>query len=144
MTTMKKIRTYSELKELKTFDERYEYLRLNGKVGAETFGIDRYLNQRFYNNNPLWDDVREKVIIRDCGCDLGVPGFDLDGQIIIVHHMNPVDVNDILEMSEYLLNPEYLICTSLGTHNGIHYGRILIPHHGTEGRSPNDTCPWKH
>lgn len=142
--TTKTIRTYSELMQLKTFDERYEYLRLNGKVGAETFGFDRWLNQKFYNDNSLWDDVREKVIIRDCGCDLGIPEFDLTGQIIIVHHMNPVDVNDILDMTEYLLNPEFLICTSRTTHNGIHYGRVSIPHQGIIGRSPNDTCPWKH
>lgn len=141
---MTNIRTYSELQKLKTFDERYEYLRLNGKVGVETFGFDRWLNQQFYRDDPLWNDVRDQVIIRDNGCDLGIPEFELNGQIIIVHHMNPISVNDILDRTEYLLNPEFLICTSRTTHNGIHYGRDRIPHQGLIGRSPNDTCPWRH
>lgn len=140
----KTIRTYTELMKLKTFDERFEYLRLNGNVGRETFGFYRYLNQRFYNNNPLWDDVREKVIIRDCGCDLAIPEFDISNQPIYIHHMNPIDVDDILDLTEYLLNPEFLICTSKATHNAIHYSHIKAPRQSFIGRTPNDTCPWKH
>lgn len=139
-----KIRTYSELKKLKTFDERFEYLRLNGMVGRETFGFDRYLNQRFYNNNSLWDDTREFVIIRDNGCDLGIPEFDISKEPIYIHHMNPITVEDILNNSEYLLDPEYLICVSRATHNAIHYGRVSTPRQSYIGRTPNDTCPWKH
>lgn len=139
---MSTIRTYSELSQLKTFRERYEYLRLNGKVGEETFGFDRYLNQIFYKSDE-WKAIRDFVIVRDNGCDLGVEGYDIHGKILI-HHMNPILVEDILKRSDFLLNPDYLITTVLSTHNAIHYGDdsllITLPIE----RTRNDTCPWRH
>ena len=114
------IRTYSELIKLPTFEERFEYLRLDGTVGESTFGFDRYLNQIFYRSQK-WKDIRDWVIIRDNGCDLGVEGFEIYGRIII-HHMNPISLQDIERESDLLLNPEYLICTVHNTHNAIHYG----------------------
>ncbi len=136
------IRTYSELSQLRTFKERYEYLRLGGTVGEDTFGFDRYLNQIFYNSEE-WKAIRREVIIRDNGCDLGLDGYEIHGKILI-HHMNPIRSKDIIQRSEILLNPEYLISTVLGTHNAIHYGDAdLLPVLPQE-RSRNDTCPWKH
>lgn len=135
------IRTYSELSKFSTFEERYRYLRLDGKVGEETFGFDRWLNQKFYKD-PEWLAVRDKVILRDNGCDLGVPGREIRSRIII-HHMNPITTYDIVHRTENLLNPEYLICTIKNTHDAIHYGDenllILAP----VERTKNDTCPWK-
>ncbi len=135
------IRTYSELCKLNTFKERYDYLRLYGRVGKETFGFDRYLNQIIYKL-PEWKSVRDKVIVRDCGCDLGMEGYEI-GEKILVHHMNPITMDDIINHSQDIFNPEYLICVSHQTHNAIHYGDesqlILDPIE----RSPNDTCPWK-
>lgn len=135
------IRTYSELCKLKTFKERYDYLRLCGQVGKETFGFDRYLNQIIYKL-PEWKSVRDKVIVRDCGCDLGMEGYEI-GEKILVHHMNPITMDDVINHSQDIFNPEYLICVSHQTHNAIHYGDesqlILDP----VERSPNDTCPWK-
>ena len=134
-------RTYSELRKLNTFKERYDYLRLYGRVGKETFGFDRYLNQIIYKL-PEWKLVRDKVIVRDCGCDLGIEGYEI-GEKILVHHMNPINMDDIINHSQDIFNPEYLICVSHQTHNAIHYGDesqlILDPIE----RSPNDTCPWK-
>ena len=139
---MNTIRTYSELSQLRTFKERYEYLRLNARIGEETFGFDRYLNQDFYKSEE-WKSVRDFVIVRDNGCDLGVEGYDIHGKIII-HHMNPILPEDILKRSDYLLNPDYLITTILSTHNAIHYGDenllITLP----VKRTKNDTCPWRH
>ena len=136
------IRTYSELIKLPTFDERFEYLKLKGKVGFETFGYDRYLNQNFYKSS-LWRSVRNRVINRDMGRDLGVEGYEIYGKIII-HHMNPITINDIEENTSYLMNPEYLICVSYDTHQAIHYGdRNLLAEKGLNERFPNDTCPWK-
>lgn len=139
---MNMIRTYSELSQLKTFRERYEYLRLNGKVGEETFGFDRHLNQIFYKSDE-WKAIRDFVIVRDNGCDLGVEGYDIRGKILI-HHMNPIVAEDILKRSDFLLNPDYLITTVLSTHNAIHYGDdsllITLP----VERTRNDTCPWRH
>lgn len=136
------IRTYSELITIPTFKERFKYLSLEGKVGEETFGFDRYLNQVFYKS-PEWRAVRDAVIIRDCGCDLAMPGHEIYGKIL-VHHMNPISMEDIVHRSQYLLDPEYLICTIKNTHDAIHYGdgSLLI----TEPieRKPNDTCPWRH
>ena len=136
-----KIRTYSELITLTTFEERYEYLKLNGQVGVETFGFDRYLNQMFYRSQE-WKSIRNRVIIRDNGCDLGIEGREIHGQILI-HHMNPITKEDILNRTEFLLNPDYLISTIKSTHDAIHYGdeNLLI----TEPieRKPNDTCPWR-
>lgn len=139
---MMKIRTYSELSQLATFKERYQYLYLGGSVGKETFGFDRYLNQAFYKT-PEWQAIRREVIIRDNGCDLGIDGYDIHGSIII-HHMNPISVADIVDRSDYLLNPDYLITTTLDTHNAIHYGDSNLLCHVPAERSPNDTCPWRH
>lgn len=136
-----KIRTYSELIQLPTFEERFEYLRLDGVVGAETFGLDRYINQIFYKSKE-WKSIRDLVVIRDNGCDLGVEGYEIHGKIII-HHMNPISVEDILKHSEYLLNPEYLISTIHNTHNAIHYGDENLLVTGPIERSKNDTCPWR-
>ena len=136
-----KIRTYSELVQLSTFEERYRYLRLLGAVGKETFGVDRYLNQLFYRS-PEWKEVRNQVIIRDNGCDLGIEGREIQGRVLI-HHMNPITAEDIRERSDLLLNPEFLITTAHNTHQAIHYGDesllILTP----TIRSRNDTCPWR-
>ena len=133
------IRTYTELMQLKTFDERYEYLKLNGRVADSTFGSDRYINQVFYKSDE-WLNIRDNIIVRDLGCDLGLEGYEIYKGIII-HHMNPINIEDIRCRTEYLLNPEYLICTCLRTHNAIHYGN-LSPNIITERRR-GDTCPWK-
>ena len=135
------IRTYSELSRLKTFKERYEYLRLDGVVGENTFGFDRYLNQVFYKSKE-WKDIRRFVIIRDNGCDLGVEGYEIHTNIII-HHMNPIRQDDILSRTDLLMNPEYLITTMLNTHNAIHYGTEELLATAPISRSKNDTCPWK-
>lgn len=138
------IRTYSELIKLPTFEERFRYLRLNGRVGEETFGFDRYLNQLFYKSDE-WLSVRDYVIIRDNGCDLGMSDRQIpDGVKILVHHMNPISVRDILDQTDYLLNPEYLICTVKSTHDAIHYGDESILYTIPRERTRNDTCPWKH
>ena len=135
------IRTYSELITLPTFEERYRYLRLSGSVGADTFGFDRYLNQVFYRSR-VWKDIRNYVIIRDNGCDLGVEGHEIYGKIII-HHMNPITAEDIERESENLLDPEFLICTIHNTHNAIHYGDESLLINKPIVRTKNDTCPWK-
>ena len=135
------LRRYSELKRIKNFKERYDYLRLGGIVGESTFGFDRYLNQLLYTSGR-WKKVRNDIIIRDNGCDLGIPGYDLYSKII-VHHMNPLTLKEIEEVSDDIFNPEYLICVSQRTHNAIHFGdESLLPHCPIE-RRPNDTCPWK-
>ena len=136
------IRTYSELIALPTFEERYNYLKLDGKVGEETFGSDRWLNQLFYKKEPDWLAIRDKIIIRDNGCDLAVPGRDIYSRILI-HHMNPITKDDILCRSEFLLNPEYLICTTKNTHDAIHYGDESLLVKDPVKRYKNDTCPWK-
>ena len=135
------IRTYSELIRLPTFEERYEYLRLDGRVGKETFGFDRYLNQILYNSDE-WEDIREQIIIRDDGCDLGVEGFEIP-EFIIVHHMNPITIEEIERRDPILFEPEFLICTSRNTHNAIHYGDKNLLVTGPIVRSRNDTCPWR-
>ena len=136
------IRTYSELIALPTFEERYNYLKLDGNVGEETFGSDRWLNQLFYKKDPDWLAIRDKIIIRDNGCDLAVPGRDIYSRILI-HHMNPITKDDILCRSEFLLNPEYLICTTKNTHDAIHYGDESLLVKDPVKRYKNDTCPWK-
>lgn len=141
MKTMK-IRTYEELSKLKTFEERYEYLKLDGVVGEETFGFDRYLNQKFYKYDPDWKKIRDEVIFRDNGCDLGIEGREING-LILVHHMNPITKDDILNRSEYLLNPNYLITTIKSTHDAIHYGSSDLLMKDPVVRSKNDTCPWR-
>lgn len=138
MTTIK---CYSELILLPTFQARYQYLRLNGEVGKETFGFDRCMNQFFYRS-PEWRRVRDFVISRDEGCDLGIPGREIFGRVII-HHMNPIRPEDIRNRSELLLNPEYLITTIHDTHLAIHYGDEHLLLQEPVERRPNDTCPWK-
>ena len=136
------MRTYSKLIQLPTFEERFEYLQLKGKIGEDTFGFDRWLNQKFYRSKE-WKQIRDQVIIRDNGCDLGIVDREIYGKAII-HHMNPVSIQDIVDATEYLLDPEFLVCVSFETHNAIHYGNI-------EGclrtdpviRVPNDTIPWR-
>lgn len=138
---MKKIKTYSELSELKTFIERFQYLQIGGRVGVETFGADRYLNQRFYKSGA-WLHARDQAIFRDDGCDLGMPDRKITGHIY-VHHMFTVTKELILKLDPRLINPEYLICSSYNTHQAIHYGDdsllIMMP----QERTKNDTCPWK-
>lgn len=135
------IRTYSELIKLPTFEERYKYLKLNGRVGEDTFGFDRYLNQNFYRSDE-WKRIRNQIIVRDQGCDLGMPDREIGGKILI-HHLNPIAVKDILLQTEFLLNPEYLICVSHSTHNAIHYGNENFLLTMPVERTKNDTCPWK-
>ena len=142
MTMNTIIRTYSELITLPTFMERYKYLRIGGTVGTDTFGFDRYLNQVFYKSDE-WKSIRRHVIIRDCGCDLGIEGHEIHERILI-HHINPISEEDILGRSDFLLNPEYLISTSHRTHNAIHYGDDSILIDTPLERRKNDTCPWKH
>lgn len=135
------IRTYSELVTMSDYKDRYNYLKLLGSVGESTFGFDRYLNQRFYTSKE-WLSIRDYVIVRDNGCDLGVEGYDIHGRIYI-HHMNPILPKDIVGTTEFLLNPEYLITTTHETHNAIHYGDESLLVTDPIVRSPNDTCPWK-
>lgn len=142
MKIMRSIKTYTELSELKTYEERFEYLSMNKSVGEETFGFDRYLNQQLYKSKD-WLIVRDAVIMRDNGCDLGLEDYDIFGTIH-VHHMNPITSDDIKNVSEYLLDPEYLICVSIDTHNAIHYGsRDYVDRNKIVERAPNDQCPWK-
>ena len=141
MVIMMSIKTYSELITIPTFEERYEYLRLNGRVGEETFGFDRYLNQVFYKSKE-WRSIRDYVIARDNGCDLGMEGYEIFGQILI-HHMNPITKEDILQRKDVLLNPEYLITTVKNTHDAIHYGDVNLLITTPIERRKNDTCPWR-
>ena len=135
------IRTYTELSRLPSFEERYRYLRLTGQVGKETFGFDRYLNQVFYRSQR-WKRIRDEVILRDNGCDLGVECYEIHGRIII-HHMNPITLEDIERESIYLLDPEFLICTVHNTHNAIHYGDENLLITAPIERTKYDTCPWR-
>lgn len=139
---MRTIRTYSELITLPTFEDRYEYLKLNGKIGEETFGFDRYINQQLYQRSQKWKSVRDKVIIRDNGCDLSMEGYEIWGKIII-HHINPITIEDIERESDFVFNPEYLISTSLNTHNAIHYGDENLLIKAPIERTKYDTCPWR-
>ena len=136
-------KSYSTLLTLPTFEERFRYLKLGGEIGKETFGFDRYLNQAFYSTLE-WKNFRRDMIVRDLGCDLGIPDREIGG-IIILHHINPISMADIRQRNiEVLLNPENVICVSHNTHNAIHYGdeSILTPSSLVE-RRPNDTCPWR-
>lgn len=138
------IRTYTELIQLPTFLERFRYLKLDGRVGEDTFGWERYLNQKFYTSIE-WRRFRDEIITRDNGCDLGVPGHEYaDGELIFIHHMNPIDSHDIVYQTEFLMNPDYVISCRKRTHDAIHYGdeSSILPFEMTY-RSPNDTCPWK-
>lgn len=136
------IRTYTDLISIPTFLERFEYLKLMGSVGADTFGYDRYLNQIFYTTRE-WRHLRDQVILRDMGRDLAMEGYEIHGKIYI-HHLNPISKDDIIERSEYLMNPEFLVCTSFETHNAIHYGNADNLRSVPIERRVNDTCPWKH
>ncbi len=136
------IKTYTELMQLHSFEDRFRYLKLNGIVANETFGFDRYLNQRFYKSTE-WRQIREKVIIRDQGCDLGCSDHPIFGNIII-HHMNPISLDDIENNPEVLLDPEFLICVSLETHNALHYGdESILDKNRLVERKPGDTIPWR-
>mgnify|MGYP003301189391 CR=1 FL=1 len=136
------IKTYSELILLPTFEERFNYLKLKGAVGRETFGFDRYLDQAFYHSK-IWRLVRDRIIARDLGCDMGLEGYEIQGPIY-VHHMNPMIQKDIVEFNDAIVDPEYLICTSFDTHNAIHYSDAGLLSKGLVERKPNDTCPWRH
>lgn len=136
------IKRYSELILLPTFEERFRYLKLDGIVGKETFGFDRYLNQIFYKSKE-WKAIRDFVIVRDNGCDLSLDGYDIHGRIYI-HHMNPISLDDLVNRTEFLLNPDFLITVSHTTHNAIHYGDENLIQSAPVERTKNDTCPWRH
>ena len=132
---------YRDIRPLKTIQERYEYLRLGGQVGASTFGFDRYLNQAFYKSKE-WQQARNDVILRDNACDLGIEGYDIF-KGLVVHHMNPITVYDIVQRKDYIFDPEFLICVSDRTHKAIHYGDAgLLPKEPIQRRA-GDTCPWR-
>lgn len=139
------IRTYSELIRLPTFEERFEYLNLDGRVGTETFGFDRYINQVFYRSKE-WRRLRREIILRDSDgkypLDLAHPDHPIFGRVVI-HHMNPISVEDVRDATEILLNPEYLICVGEITHPAIHYGDFDLIPKDYVARTPNDTCPWR-
>ena len=135
-------RTYSELITLSTFEERFKYLKLDGIVGRDTFGFDRYFNQKFYNSKE-WKQIRRDIIVRDNGCDLAHADYNIYGKVFI-HHMNPVTVSDISECTDYLTNPDYLICVSFDTHNAIHFGSAdIFGKYKFAERYLNDTAPWR-
>jgi len=135
------MRSYTELSKLETFSERFEYLKMSGEVGSATFGTERYLNQVFYQS-PEWKRARREAIIRDNGCDLGDPRYEIKGKVII-HHMNPITADDIRNRNPDIFNPEYLICVSHKTHNDIHYDVQEQNKEVWTPRSQGDTCPWK-
>ena len=134
-------RTYTELMSLPTYLDRFRYLKLDGRVGVATFGQDRYLNQAFYQSYE-WKNLRHQIIVRDMGCDLAIEGREIFDRILI-HHMNPINAEDILRHSEFVLDPEYLICTSKLTHDAIHFGDESILYLDPVIRRPGDTCPWR-
>ena len=137
------IRTFNELRSLKTFEDRFDYLQLYGKVGLDTFGFDRIFNQMFYRSKE-WKRMRDEIIVRDLGRDLGIEGREILYGKIVIHHMNPISIKDIEESTEFLLNPNYLITTTPNTHRAIHYGDKSLLALDPVERRPNDTCPWKH
>ena len=134
------IKTYSELRRIDTFEERFEYLKLGGTVGHSTFGFDRYLNQVFYTSRE-WKDIRRNVILRDNGCDLGIPGYEINGALLI-HHINPMKVDDVVHREEWILDSEFLITTTQNTHNAIHYGDASLLRTKFVERKPGDTRLW--
>ena len=141
-TTTGNIRTYSEMITLKTYEERFDYLKIGGRVGLETFGYDRYLNQILYNTKQ-WKKFRREIIIRDNACDLACEGYEINYRIL-VHHINPITVEDIINRNPMIFDPENAITTTHRTHNAIHYGdKNLLVLQPME-RTPNDTCPWRH
>lgn len=134
------IRSYSELRQFNTFEDRYDYLKLDGRVGDTTFGFNRELNQDFYASYE-WKSARDRVILRDNGCDLGIPGYEINTEILI-HHMNEMTIDDIVHGEPWIIDPEYLITTTITTHNGIHYG-LQSPYPSVVlSRNPNDTKLW--
>ena len=143
MKRITSIKTYSKLIELPTFKERFEYLYIGGRVGEATFGVERYLNQNFYNSLQ-WRELRDEIILRDGACDLGIEGRDImDRRYIRIHHIEPITMNDILNHSSRLMDPENLITCLSKTHQAIHYGsERMLPKLPIE-RRPNDTCPWR-
>lgn len=141
MVILMRIKTYSELITFSTFEERFDYLQLKGIVGQETFGFDRYLNQILYNSKE-WKHLRNEIIVRDNGCDLALEGFDIHGRILI-HHINPITIEDVKKRREIVFDPENLICVTHNTHNAIHYGDKSLLITGPIERRANDTCPWK-
>lgn len=140
-TGEKRIRTYKELVSIKNYLDRYKYLRLGGAVGQETFGFERYLNQKFYRTDE-WRKVRDYVIVRDNGCDMAFDGREIHSRILI-HHLNPVMPNDILERESWILDPEFLVCVCKQTHDAIHYGDESLLLLDPVIRTKNDTCPWR-
>ena len=136
------IKTYSELITIPTFEERFEYLQLKGSVGKDTFGYDRHLNQVLYRS-PEWKRLRNQIIIRDGGCDLACDGYDIYDKVLI-HHLNPITVEDVLTRSRKVFDPDNLVCVSHNTHNAIHYGDVDLLVTGPIIRTKNDTCPWRH
>lgn len=135
-----KIRTYSELSQLETFEDRYHYLELRGALGLATFGFDRWINQRFYKSQE-WKSIRNQVIIRDDGCDLGIPGYEIHSGLL-VHHMDPLSLDDLKQGEDSIMDPEFLITTSLQTHNAIHYGDENLLPRGPVVRKAGDTNLW--
>ena len=136
------IKTYSELITIPTFEERFEYLQLKGSVGKDTFGYDRHLNQVLYRS-PEWKRLRNQIIIRDCGCDLACEGYDIHSKVLI-HHLNPITVEDVIARSRKVFDPNNLVCVSHNTHNAIHYGDVDLLVTGPIIRTKSDTCPWRH
>lgn len=136
------IKTYSELITIQTFEERFKYLQLKGSVGKDTFGYDRYLNQVLYRS-PEWKRLRNQIIIRDGGCDLACDGYNIYDKVLI-HHLNPITVEDVLTRSRKVFDPDNLVCVSHNTHNAIHYGDVDLIVTGPIIRTKNDTCPWRH
>lgn len=136
------IKTYSELILLPTFKERFRYLKIGGQVGKSTFGYDRWLNQQFYQS-PEWRRLRNYIIDRDNACDLGIPGREIY-KYVVIHHINPITKQDILDRSDFLMNPEYLICVTDKTHKAIHYGDENLLYTEPVERTRFDTCPWRH
>jgi hypothetical protein len=134
------IRSYSELRRLETFEERFEYLKLSGVVGASTFGFDRWMNQQFYASRE-WKLIRHKIIARDNGCDLGADGYEVYDRIYI-HHVNPMAVDHIRQGDADILDPEFLIATSQSTHNAIHYGDERRLRKQLVVRTSGDTKLW--
>lgn len=136
------MKTYSELKDLPSFIDRFQYLKLHGIVGAETFGLDRYLNQVFYRSKE-WKEIRRKVIIRDNGCDLGIPDREIaKGDTLMIHHINPITLDDIIRRDPKLFDLDNLICCSEKTHRAIHYGDENLVVMDVQERRAGDTCPW--
>lgn len=136
------LKSYRDIHSLETFEDRFKYLKLHGTIGSDTFGFDRFLNQKFYRSSE-WKRIRDQVILRDNGCDLGILDRPIYGRIII-HHMNPITSKDLLDLDDYVLDPNYLICVSHDTHNALHYGdELYLTRNEIPIRTKNDTSPWK-